>query len=258
MGIVNVTPDSFSGDGLLSTGEDPAQKAIDLVASGADVIDVGGESTRPGHDRVSLDEELARILPALERIASNVAVPISIDTRKPQVARAALLAGATIVNDVSGLRDAEMATVVSEAGAGLICVHHGRPPRVEDTISVVRADLEHLVALVRGRDVDQSQIVVDPGLGMGKGWRENLAIMHGLDELSSLGLPLLVGPSRKGMIGRVLGLKSSDRMEGSLALVVTAIAAGADIVRIHDVSAMGKAARMADALARWPAPARTQ
>lgn len=246
MGVINVTPDSFSGDGLLGSGLDPVDVALDLQFQGADVIDVGGESTRPGASPVSEDEELRRVLPALRAIGRRLSVPISVDTRKPAVARAALVEGASLINDVSMLGDPAMIRLAAESGAGLVLVHRGR----SETADAVTAELAEAMGRAVNRGVLEENIILDPGLGIGKDWRANLEILRGLPALRELGRPLLVGPSRKGMIGHVLDLPPHERLEGTAALVTLCIAGGADIVRVHDVRAMARVARMTDALAR--------
>lgn len=250
MGVVNVTPDSFSGDGIEEDLAEVMARARLCQTGGADVIDVGGESTRPGHVRVSLAEEMRRVIPAIEAVYSVVTVPISIDTTKAPVAREALRAGASIVNDVSGSADEETLHAVADSGAGLVLVHHGRGAPRDDVVTVVRDGLERQVERARAAGISRNSIVIDPGLGFGKTWRENFYILRRLQELRALELPIMVGPSRKGMIGKVLGVGVADRTEGTLALVSVAIAHGVDIVRVHDVKEMNRAARMMDRLIR--------
>ncbi len=253
MGALNVTPDSFSGDGLLGDSAGLLTRAGAMVRAGADVLDVGGESTRPGFRDVPAEVELKRVISAIQAVSRVVDVPLSIDTRKAVVAREALQAGALIVNDVSGLADSEMAQVVAEAGARLAIVHGSRIDDREDLIHALISDLSDLVERALRAGVSQRNIILDPGLGFGKGWLENFEILRRLSELRRLGLPLLVGPSRKGMIGKVLGVDVHDRLEGTIALVTIAIAHGVDMVRVHDVRENVQAARMADVLARNPA-----
>lgn len=250
MGVLNVTPDSFSGDGIYRAPEQVARAAHAMEVGGADLVDIGGESTRPGYTSVAPDEEIERVLPALEAVRSAVRVPISVDTSKAQVARRALAAGARFVNDVSGLRDPEMANAVAEVGAGIVLVHNGSPDDGTDLLAFVAAGLELQAGSAVVAGVPRERIMIDPGLGMGKGWRENFEIIRRLGELRALGFPILIGPSRKGMIGRVLHANVHDRVEGTIALVTLCIAAGADVVRVHDVPAMARAARMTDALVR--------
>ncbi|MGI8826962.1 MAG: dihydropteroate synthase [Chloroflexota bacterium] len=248
MGIVNVTPDSFSGDGLLDQCERVVELAERMVAEGAAILDVGGESTRPGHTPVSLDEELRRVIPAIRELSKRFSLPISVDTSKAEVARRALSEGAAIVNDVSGLRDTRMIEVAAGAGARLILVHHG-VPKADDVMGDVVAALGRLVQNAEQRGVRAGNIVVDPGLGIGgKDWRSNFVIVRNLASLSILGKPVLVGASRKGMISRVLGSDVQDRLAGSLALATMCIAGGASIVRAHDVAETVDVAKMMAAI----------
>jgi dihydropteroate synthase len=248
MGVLNVTPDSFSGDGFTGEPREAARRAERAALDGADIIDIGGESTRPGYSPVDVAEELRRALPAVQAARQAVDIPISIDTTKVAVAEAALAAGASIVNDVSGGMDLDMTALVAEHGAALIVVHHGRADTSRDLVAAVISDLERMTNRAINAGVPPSRLVVDPGLGFGKTWKENFEIMRRFPEVKSLGLPVLVGPSRKGMIGKVLGVPVTDRVEGTLALVALAAVAGADIVRVHDVREMSRAVRMIGAL----------
>jgi dihydropteroate synthase len=249
MGVLNVTPDSFSGDGL---EPDPAALELriqQLVSEGADLIDIGGESTRPGHAQVSPEEELRRVLPAV-RVAARASIPISIDTRQAVVAREALANGASIVNDVSGLADGDMASVVAEAGARLVLVHWGTAAAGEDLLQVVVRGLLARIERAMEASIPREHLLIDPGLGMGKGWRENFEIVRRLRELRALELPVLVGASRKGMIGLALGLPPHERFEGSAALGVLCISGGVDVLRVHDVARSASVAVVTDTLAR--------
>ncbi len=258
MGIVNVTPDSFSGDGLAGQVEMAVEQGRRMTAEGADILDIGGESTRPGADPVSLEEELARVLPVVEGLASAVEAPISIDTYKSAVAREALARGATIVNDVSGLHaDPGMPAAAAEAGAAVIVMHmRGAPrdmqqdPRYADVIGEISDYLEEGVAAAEAAGIGRDQLVIDPGIGFGKTLEHNLEILRRLREFRCLGLPVMVGASRKSMIGAILDLPPGERVEGTAATVALAIAAGADIVRVHDVREMARVARVADAIVR--------
>ena len=264
MGILNLTPDSFSGDGLPPDPDRALDRARALAAAGAHVLDLGGESTRPGAETVPVDVELARVVPAVERIARELPIPISIDTRKAPVATAALAAGATIVNDVSGLGfDPPLAAAAARSGAALI-VGHWRPRRDEDPpdlIEWVATGLTESVRRAHTAGVARTQLVVDPGLGFAKPPPWSIEIIRRASELRArLGLPLLIGASRKGFVGRVLNLPVDDRLEGSLATAVLAAANGADMVRVHDVPEAARAVKMADAVVRgWsddpPTPA---
>jgi dihydropteroate synthase len=255
MGVINMTDDSFSGDGLGRDREAALARAEALVAAGADILDVGGESTRPGAPSVSAAEERARVEPAVARLASRLAVPISVDTRKAAVAEAALAAGAVAVNDVSGLRDdPALAPLVARTGAGLVLGHWpraGEPPaEAPGPVGAVLAGLRASIARARAAGVAPAQLAVDPGLGFGKPPHESLALLRGLAALHGLGLPLVVGPSRKGFIGHVLGPAEQFGWEGTAAAVALAIAQGAAIVRVHDVARLVRVVRMADAIVR--------
>jgi dihydropteroate synthase len=259
MGILNVTPDSFSGDGITDDVEAVIAHARTLVAQGADILDVGGESTRPGADEAPVEEELRRVEPVVRRLAAESLAPISIDTAKAAVAEAALAAGAHIVNDITGLRaDPMMAEVAARAGAGVVAMHIlGRPrtmqhaPVYKDVLLEVAEFLAGSVELAIAAGVRRDRIVVDPGIGFGKTLEHNLEILRRLAELCALGQPVLIGTSRKAFIGRLLGgAPPSERVEGTGATVALAIAAGADIVRVHDVAPAVKVARVADAIVR--------
>lgn len=252
MGILNITPDSFSGDGLAGGPDAAAARAEALVAAGADILDLGGESTRPGHDPITAEAEMARVLPVLNRLAGRLSVPISIDTRKSKVAEAALAAGASIVNDVSGLtHDPELAAVAAHAGAPIIIGHWRRrkPDDPADVIDWLTAGLAESVRTATAAGIPRTSLIVDPGLGFAKLPPVSLAILRRLREVRArLGLPLLVGASRKGFIGAVLQRTVDDRLAGSLATVSMSIASAADAVRVHDVEPAVQTARMSDAL----------
>jgi len=267
MGILNVTPDSFSGDGLAGDLETAVAQGLRLVDEGADILDVGGESTRPGSEPVPAEEELGRVLPVIERLAQAVDVPISIDTYKAVVARQALAAGASLVNDVWALRaDPDLANVVAAAGVPVILMHnrsrpqwaartegsggHYRGVEYGDLLADICQELQESVELARRAGIAEEKIIVDPGLGFGKSKEQNLEVMDRLGELKSLGRPILVGPSRKSTIGLVLNLPPEQRVEGTAAAVAVCIARGADIVRVHDVRPMVLVARMSDAIVR--------
>jgi dihydropteroate synthase len=262
MGVLNVTPDSFSGDGLL-TGPGWLDRVVELgrrmVQEGADLLDVGGESTRPGADPVPLDEELRRVVPAVEALRAAVEVPISVDTTKAEVARRALRAGADLVNDISALRfDPEMARVVAETGCGVVLMHmKGTPkdmqadPRYEDVVAEVREFLAERLRWAEQQGISRDRVVLDPGFGFGKRPEHNLALVRNLRVFRELGCPVLLGPSRKSTIGVVLGgLPPADRVEGTAAVVALAVAYGVDVVRVHDVRVMARVVRMADAVVR--------
>jgi dihydropteroate synthase len=247
MGVLNVTPDSFTGDGLLNRPDEIPRMLDAMHAGGADMVDIGGESTRPGFLPVSAEEELHRVLPAIEAAVAR-GISVSIDTRKAVVAREALRAGAVMVNDVSGLADGEMATVAAEFGAWLVLMHNQRLNQDIDPMPPILEGLERLAARAVDAGVKPSRLIVDPGLGFGKNWRLNLQVVRDLHRLRSLGYPILVGPSRKGTISKVLGVPADDRLEGTLALVTLCIAGGASLVRVHDILPCVRAARITDAL----------
>ena len=251
MGVINVTPDSFSGDGLVRDIPAIVDRARGMEADGADILDLGAESTRPGSEPVSAEEELRRLLPALEAVASNVGLPISVDTYKTQVARRALDYGAAIINDVWGLKaDPGLAQVAAETGAGLILMHNQDGRSYRDLMSDVSGSLAGSAAAAVAAGVARDQIILDPGIGFGKTADHNLEILGRLRDLEALGYPLLVGTSRKSTIGLVLDLPSDQRLEGTAATVALAVQGGADIVRVHDVKEMVRVCRMSDAVVR--------
>ena len=251
MGIINVTGDSFSGDGLGSDLQAIAELAARFQEEGADLLDVGAESTRPGSTAITIQEELDRLLPALETIISRVSLPISVDTYKAPVARQAVQAGAVIINDVWGLKkDPDIAMAAAESGAGLIIMHNQETTSYRDLVPDVLASLSQSLESARAAGVPQESIILDPGIGFGKTADHNLEILSRLGEFKTLGCPLLVGTSRKSTIGRVLDLPPDKRMEGTAATVALSIAAGADMVRVHDVREMTRVCRMTDAVVR--------
>ena len=251
MAIINATPDSFSGDGLLSDPQRAAEYAAAAERSGAALLDIGAESTRPGHESISASTELDRLLPILHAVRHASALPISVDTSKAAVAEAALSAGATIVNDVCGLQaDPDMPAVIARAQATAVVMHDRPPDPMDDLVHSVQRELHRRLERAVAAGVSADRLIIDPGFGFGKDWRQNLELLRRLSELRTLGRPILVGFSRKSTIGRVLGLPVDDRLEGTLAVTALAAAAGADIVRVHDVEANVRAARMADAVVR--------
>jgi dihydropteroate synthase len=257
MGILNVTPDSFSDGGRFLSVEDAVGHAVGLAADGADIVDVGGESTRPGSDPVPAEEERTRVVPVIARLAAEIPdVAISVDTRKAVVASAALDAGATIVNDVSSGSDPEMFGLVADRGAAVVLMHmKGEPktmqesPSYDDVVGEVRAYLHERIEAAERSGIDIERIAVDPGIGFGKNLEHNLELMRRLDELRDLGRPILVGPSRKGFIGSILDLPEAERVEGTIAAVAWAVARGAHAVRVHDVREVVRAVRVLDAIA---------
>ena len=271
MGILNVTPDSFSGDGLIAQGdavEAALAQARGFLAAGADILDVGGESTRPGSQPVSADEELARVIPAIRRIVDEFPrALISIDTYKAEVAEAAFEVGAHILNDVWGLRaDSGLASVAARFVAPVILMHNrSNPASVQvreqlgnayigaeyaDLIEDVKRELMESVQIALKAGVEETHLVLDPGIGFGKTREQNLALINRLGEIRSLGFPILLGPSRKSFIGYTLDLPPAQRVEGTAAAVAVGITRGADIIRVHDVMEMARVAKMTDALVR--------
>ncbi len=270
MGVINATPDSFSGDGL-DSNDDPVRAAVELgmqfVADGAHLLDVGGESTRPGAPPVAAELELRRVTPVIQSLTAAVDVPISVDTSKTSVAEAALAAGASIVNDVWGLkRDGALADVVSAHGAALILMHNrsrsaeasndgrlgGRyvESEYDELLANVRSELEESIALAHDAGIADEKIILDPGIGFGKTVEQNRLLLNELGHFKELGYPLLIGPSRKSFIGYTLNLPPDDRLEGTAAAIAVGITRGADMVRVHDVRAMARVACMTDALMR--------
>jgi len=250
MGVVNVAPDSFSGDGLRSV-DDAVAQARRFVAEGADIIDVGGESTRPDFTPISIEEELGRVLPVVERLVNEMPAPVSIDTYKSAVARDAVAAGARMINDVWGLkRDPELAQVAADSGIPLVITQNQRGASFHHFFPELVADLERSLQLALKAGVEWSNIIVDPGVGFGKTVEQNLEIVRRLSELKSLGRPILLGTSRKSFIGLVLDLPVDQRLEGTAASIAIGIANGADMVRVHDIGQMVRVVRMSDAIIR--------
>jgi len=252
MGTINVTPDSFSGDGLGLDVEAAVAQGHRFVKEGADILDVGGESTRPGFQAVPLEEEMRRVLPVVERLASEVDVPISIDTYKAPVARAALEAGAHLVNDIWGFRhDPAMAPLVAGFGVPAVIMHNQRGREFREVIGDIRAGLEIGLRLAEQAGIPRQRLIIDPGFGFGWAEEHNLEMLRRLGELRDMGLPILIGTSRKSTVGAVLGgVPAEERLMGTAATVAIAIAHGADIVRVHDVAEMVQVCRMADAILR--------
>ncbi len=256
MGILNVTPDSFSGDGLIEPGGDPVEAALRqaraMAADGADLLDVGGESTRPGHAPVTAAEERARVVPVVRAVRVALPdLPLTIDTTKPEVAAAALDAGADGINDVWGVApDDTLARLAAERHVPLILMHNRAEPRYTSLLPEILADLQAAIERALRAGVAWESLVVDPGFGFGKTPEHNLALLRELDALRLLGRPILLGTSRKSTLGKVLDLPPEERVEATIATTVLGVAAGVDIVRVHDVRANVRAARMADAVVR--------
>ncbi len=271
MGIINVTPDSFSGDGLIdkdNVKNAAVEKASFFIKDGVDILDIGGESTRPGADFVSEDEEISRVVPTIIAIRTNYPhITISVDTYKANVAREAIKAGADWINDVWGLRaDPKMGAVAAESQVPVILMHNRLKPgsseieerlggryvgtEYDDLINDIRNELMESVSLARQNGIKDENVILDPGIGFGKTVSQNLELLDRLDDIKALGYPLLVGPSRKSFIGYTLDLPPEDRIEGTAAAVALAIDRGADIIRVHDVRYMTRVARMTDAIVR--------
>jgi dihydropteroate synthase len=256
MGILNVTPDSFSDGGLFTSAPAAVAHALEMVEEGAAIIDVGGESTRPGSEPVTLDEELRRVIPVLESLAGQVRVPRSVDTMKAEVARRALAAGASLVNDVSALRhDPEMVEVVAQSGSAVCLMHMlGEPktmqdqPHYGDVVSEVVAFLERRLEWATSRGVREEQVLLDPGIGFGKTREHNLLLLKHLERLVALGRPVVLGTSRKRFLGEVLGSGPEERVAGTAATTALGVLAGVAVIRAHDVRANAEALRVAVAV----------
>jgi dihydropteroate synthase len=258
VGILNVTPDSFSDGGKFLDGSKAIARAEELAAEGADIIDIGGESSRPGASPVSAEEEKKRVIPIIEKIAGKLNIPLSIDTAKAEVAEAALSSGAAMVNDISGLHfDPKMAGVIAKYKCP-VCIMHikGMPksmqetPQYHDLMGEIITYLNEGLAIAKRAGILHEQIIVDPGIGFGKTLLHNLEILRSLKELRTFRCPILVGPSRKSLIGQVLNLPVEERLEGSVAVAVLAVVYGADFLRVHDVRQVKRAVKMADAAVR--------
>lgn len=252
MGILNVTPDSFSDGGLWTERDAALRQAGRMAAEGAAIIDIGGESTRPGHTPVSAVDEAARVLPIVEAVKRETGLPVSIDTYKAEVARAALEAGADMVNDIWGLRrdGGEMAALIAGTGAACCLMHNRERAEYADFMADMLSDLRETLAIADRAGIARSSIVLDPGIGFGKTYEQNLIAMNRLDELLAFGCPVLLAASRKSVIGLTLDLPADERMEGTIATTVAGVLRGAAFVRVHDVKENLRAARMALAIRR--------
>jgi dihydropteroate synthase len=258
MGVINITPDSFSDGGKFYDTKVAISHAKYLVSNGADILDVGGESTRPGSESVTMDEEMKRVIPVIEGISNEVEIPISIDTGKSEVAKAALDAGACIINDISAMRsDPRIANVAAESQSPLILMHmQGTPkdmqkdPKYKDVMGDIKEFLEERLDLAQSKGVTRENMIIDPGIGFGKTLEHNYEIIRRLRELKDLNLPILMGTSRKSFIGNTLGLDVNERLEGTLATITMSIINGADIIRVHDVKEAVRTAKMTDAIYR--------
>jgi len=249
MGVLNVTPDSFSDGGKFNNLDKAVEHAKEMAANGADIIDIGGESTRPGYQVISVEEEIERVIPIISAISKHVPIPISIDTYKAEVARQALEAGANIINDIWGAKaDEKMAQVAAEYQVPIILQHNRENRNYKNFIRDVLNDLFESIAIVKKAGVLDENIILDPGIGFAKDFGENIQVMRELDTLTATGYPVLLGTSRKKMIGEVLDLPVNERMEGTGATVCFGIQKGCHIVRVHDVKEMSRMAKMMDAL----------
>ncbi|MFS0616100.1 dihydropteroate synthase [Lederbergia ruris] len=251
MGILNVTPDSFSDGGRFNNESHALEHAMDMIENGADMIDIGGESTRPGHDPVSVDEEIARVVPIIESLATKIQVPISIDTYKASTAERAVAAGATIINDIWGAKkDPEIASVAANSGIPIILMHNRDNRDYTSFIRDVLQDLYESISIAKKAGVRDENIILDPGIGFAKDYNENIEMMRNLDKLVGLGYPVLLATSRKRMIGETLDLPVDERMEGTGATVCYGIQKGCHMVRVHDVKEMSRMAAMMDVLVK--------
>ncbi|MCK4262639.1 MAG: dihydropteroate synthase [Dehalococcoidia bacterium] len=262
MGILNLSPDSFSGDGIIDLHLAVEQARL-FASQGVDILDVGGESTRPGSEPVSIDDEITRVVPVIERLVSEVHIPVGVDTYKPEVAHEALKAGAAMINDQWGLkRDMRLGEIAAEKGVPLVLMSNQRDKArydpglqrdvayYQDVITEVTSSLRVSLNLALRLGVCWENIILDPGIGFGKTWRQDLEIMRRLDELRELGRPILIGPSRKSALGIVLDLPVHERIEGTAAAIAISIARGADMVRVHDIEQMTRVCRISDAIVR--------
>jgi len=263
MGVINVSPDSFSGDGI-TDAEEAVARVKQLASEGADIIDIGGESTRPGSAPVSIDEELRRVVPVVEKLAKEVSVPLSVDTYKLEVARQALNAGANMINDIWGLqKEADLAELAAQKGVPIVLMSNQRDSPCQDIMPAIISDLKRAIKQVLVAGVPWENIIIDPGIGFGKTQEQNLEVLQRLEELRILGRPILLGSSRKSFIGWVLDLTpeqrsnkvafippGDQRLEGTAATIAIGIARGADIVRVHDVKEMARVCKMSDAIVR--------
>ena len=256
MGILNTTPDSFSNDGIYADVDSAIARGIEMLSNGADILDIGGESSRPPAvygevNEISLTEELDRVIPTISGLADKAKCLISVDTYKSKVAEAAIAAGAHVINDIWGLsRDPEMAPLIADTGVSVALMHNAEEPKycdvVLDTFDFLKAQVEFAV----DNGIGEDKIIIDPGIGFSKRTDENLEILNRLEEYKKIGMPLLVGTSRKATIGQILGLPVDDRIEGTAATIAVAISRGADMVRVHDVKEMNRVSKMTDAIVR--------
>lgn len=249
MGILNVTPDSFSDGGKFNSLDAALFHAQEMISEGADILDVGGESTRPGHVQVGADEEMERVIPIIEALKKRFDTPISVDTYKGAVARSAVDVGADLVNDIWGLKyDKKMAEVIADTGVACCLMHNRKKPEYEDFLAELKMDMEETVALARSAGISQDKIILDPGVGFGKTYEMNMEVLGHLEELRSLDYPLLLGVSRKSVIGLTLDLPVSERLEGTLVTTMLAVEHGFSFVRVHDVKENLRVVKMMEAI----------
>ena len=249
MGILNVTPDSFSDGGRFNSFDRALAHVEQMAAEGADIIDVGGESTRPGHQQISAEEEVERTAPVIEKIKARFDIPVSTDTYKTEVARAALEAGADMINDVWGLKyDRELAELIGSSGAACCLMHNRKESLYRNLMEELKSDLQETLAIARAGGISDEKIILDPGVGFGKTYEHNLEVICKLKELKSLGFPILLGACRKSVIGLTLDLPVTERMEGTLVTTVQAVMSGCAFVRVHDIGENKRAIQMAEAV----------
>jgi len=261
MGVLNITPDSFYDGGRFTDASEAADHGLRMAAEGAEIIDIGGESSRPGADPIPAEEEIKRVVPVISLLRPKTTALLSVDTTKYETARAALDAGADIINDISSFRmDPRLLTLAAETGAGFILMHmQGVPksmqlaPRYADVLAEVRDFLAEKIEIAAAYGLGAESLALDPGIGFGKRLEDNCALLRGLGEIAGLGRPVVVGVSRKSMIGKILDVPPEERLEGSLAAAVIALSRGAHILRVHDVQSTVRAARVADAILAEPA-----
>ena len=251
MGILNVTPDSFSDGGKYTSIDAACIRAEKMISEGADILDIGGESTRPGHVQISEEEEIARVVPVIETLKKRFETPVSVDTYKSKVAEAAIKAGADLVNDIWGLKyDQEMADVIAQSGTACCLMHNRDNTAYQDFVNDVLCDLEETIQIAKKHGIAENKIVLDPGIGFAKTYEQNLEMIKNLEKLKSLGYPVLLGTSRKSVIGLTLDLPVTKREEGTIATTVLGVIKGCSFVRVHDVKANYRAIKMIETILR--------
>ena len=251
MGILNVTPDSFSDGGKWNTPDEALGRAEQMVKDGADIVDIGGESTRPGHEQITEEEEIQRVVPVIEAVKARIDVPVSVDTYKSRVAEAALKAGADLVNDIWGLKyDSRMAALIAETGAACCLMHNKEKAEYEEFYQDMLRETEACVKIAREAGIPDNKIILDPGIGFGKTYEMNLETLHYMERFHTFGYPMLLGTSRKSVIGLTLNLPADQREEGTLVTTVMAVMKKYAFVRVHDVKANKRAIQMAEAILR--------